>query len=122
MESVNATHGKTVMRKSLDPTASAITSLVIVIMESFALGKTRASVFVVIANVTLIGMSMGILLANVKQAMKHVLFDMENISTSFVVDMENANVENVFVMNPRRVNIAEDTVRTVQHALANVKS
>ena len=89
------------------------TSHVIDMMENCVQVQIMENAFVENVNATPNGMYPDTLLANVRLLMKHVSLLTVNTSTNCVQDMVHVNVESANVSRQKKVNILEDTVKTV---------
>ena len=93
--------------------ANVTISHAIDMMENCVRVLTMESVFVENVNAMPNGMYPDTLLANVRPLMKRVSPLTENTSTNCVLDMVHVNVESANVLRQKKVNILEDTVKTV---------
>ena len=93
--------------------ANVTISHAIDMMENCVRVLTMESVFVENVNAMPNGMYPDTLLANVRPLMKHVSLLTENTFTNCVLDMVHVNVESANVSRQKKVNILEDTAKTV---------
>ena len=93
--------------------ANVTTFHAIGMMENYVQGLTMVSVYVENVNAMPNGMYLDTLLANVRPLMKRVSPLTENTSTNCVLDMGHVSVESANVLRQKKVNIQEDTVKTV---------